>query len=219
MRILLVEDDVMIGESLRHALKGIGYAVNWVKDGDMAIETLANESYDLMLLDLGLPGQSGLTVLRTARKNKKSLPVLIITARDAIADRVAGLDSGADDYLVKPFALAEVEARLRALLRRHSNQPDPVLTAGEVALDTGTKELHYREKTLILTAREYALMYALLEKPGVVLSRAQLEEKLYGWNEEIASNAVEVQIHQLRKKMGNELIRNIRGVGYSVARA
>lgn len=218
MRILLVEDDVMIGESLRHALKGSGYTVNWVQDGDLALYSLYVEEYDLMLLDLGLPKQSGIAVLQALRKQKNAIPILVITARDSVSDKVTGLDAGADDYLVKPFALAEVEARIRALVRRKTGQVDTLLNSGDVALNPVTKEMHYNSKAAVLSAREYALMYALLEKPGAVLSRSQLEERIYGWNEEVASNAVEVLIHQLRKKWGNELIRNIRGVGYIVAR-
>lgn len=219
MRLLLVEDDPMIGESLRHALKGDGYAVDWVTDGETAAESLEIEQYDLVLLDLGLPKQSGIEVLQGVRKRKDAIPVLILTARDAVSDRVIGLDAGADDYLVKPFALAEVEARIRALLRRKHGQAEPVMRCGDAVLNPATKELSYGGKAELLSAREYALMHCLMEKPGAVLSRPQLEEKIYGWNEEVASNAVEVLIHQLRKKYGTDIIRNIRGLGYMVAKS
>lgn len=218
MRILLVEDDRMIGDSLVQALKNNGYAVDWARDGDMGEEHLNTTAYGLVLLDIGLPGRSGLDILRNLRNRKDKVPVLMLTARDRIADRVAGLDSGADDYLVKPFALEELEARIRVLLRRNAGQADAVLRTEHIALDTLTKELTYDGRQVTLSAREYALMLALMESPGKVLSRPELEERLYGWNEEISSNAVEVQIHNLRKKLGSELIQNIRGIGYMVAR-
>ena len=218
MRILLVEDDAMIGESLRLALRSSGYVVNWVQDAETAMHCVTTEAYDLLLLDVGLPKQSGIELLQGVRRAKMTMPVLMITARDSIHDRVAGLDAGADDYLVKPFALPELEARIRALARRNHAQADPLMMYGNHTLNPMTKELTYGTKTLVLSAREYALMYALLEKPGAMLSRAQLEERLYGWGDEIGSNAVEVLIHQLRKKWGSDLIRNSRGVGYSVAR-
>lgn len=216
MRLLLVEDDIMIGESLAHALRGGGYAIDWVQDGVTAEESLEVSSYALVLLDLGLPGQSGLDLLRKIRRRRDKTPVLIITARDTVSDRVQGLDGGADDYLVKPFALEEIEARIRALLRRSVGQADPLLRAGDLVLDPVTKELSRNDIRLTLSAREYALMFALMERPGKVLSRAELEERLYGWNEEVSSNTVEVHIHQIRKKLGNSVIRNIRGLGYSV---
>jgi len=218
MRILLIEDDKMIGESLVHALKNSGYAVDWARDGDMGEESLKTATYNLVLLDLGLPKQNGLEVLKKLREARNKTPVLILTARDRVADRVQGLDLGADDYLIKPFALEEVEARMRVLLRRNSGNAESVLRSGDVTLNTMTKELNYKGKTSILSAREYALMFALMELPGKVLSRAELEDRLYGWNEEVSSNAVEVQIHNLRKKMGTGLIHNIRGIGYMVAK-
>ncbi len=219
MKILLIEDDKMIGESLMHALKSSGYAVDWARDGDMGEESLKTTAYNLVLLDIGLPKQTGLEVLTKLRARKDKVPVLILTARDRVADRVAGLDLGADDYLVKPFALEEVEARIRVLLRRgNAGHAESTLRSGAISLNTTTKELEYEGKRLILSAREYALMFALLQSPGKVLSRAELEERLYGWNEEVSSNAVEVQIHNLRKKLGPELIRNIRGIGYMVAK-
>ena len=180
MRLLLVEDDKMIGESLRQALKGDGYAVDWVEDGETATLSLDTQSYDLLLLDLGLPKQSGIDVLKNLRKRKNSLPVLILTARDSVDDRVIGLDSGADDYLIKPFELKELEARIRALLRRKAGRAEPLLTHGSLSLNPATLELSYNKKTIILSAREFALMQSLLEKPGRILSRAQLEERLSG---------------------------------------
>ncbi len=218
MKILLIEDDKMIGESLIQALKQSGYAVDWARDGDMGEESLKTTAYNLVLLDIGLPKQTGLEVLAKLRARQDKVPVLILTARDRVADRVAGLDLGADDYLVKPFALEEVEARIRVLLRRNAGHAEAILRSSTISLNTTTKELEYEGKRLILSAREYALMFALLQSPGKVLSRAELEERLYGWNEEVSSNAVEVQIHNLRKKLGPELIRNIRGIGYMVAK-
>ncbi len=185
----------------------------------MAEESLATHDYHLVLLDLGLPKQSGLELLKKLRHRGKNTPVLILTARDGVSDRVDGLDAGADDYLVKPFALEELEARMRALLRRNSGSATPLIECGETILNPATKEIEFKGKKLLLSAREYALMYALMESPGKVLSRSELEEKLYGWNEEVSSNAVEVHIHALRKKLGNELIRNIRGLGYLVSKS
>lgn len=218
MRILLIEDDRMIGESLLHALKSSGYAVDWARDGDMGEESLKTASYNLVLLDLGLPKQSGLDVLKSMRAGGNKTPVLILTARDRVADRVSGLDLGADDYLIKPFALEELEARIRVLLRRNAGLAEAIIRARDASLNMLTKELTYAGKTLVLSAREYALMLALMEIPGKVLSRADLEERLYGWNEEVSSNAVEVQIHNLRKKLGPDLIHNIRGIGYMVTK-
>ena len=217
MRLLLVEDDAMIGESLHEALTGENYAIDWVRDGRSAELALANGVYDLLLLDLGLPKKQGLQVLSEYRQHGGMVPVLIITARDATADRVAGLDAGADDYLVKPFDLDELFARVRALLRRHAGRAQPVITHGELVLDPASREVFLRGQLLSLSAREFALLQALLDPPGRVLSLAQLEEKLYGWDQEIGSNAVEVYIHHLRKKLGTDFIRNVRGAGYKVA--
>ncbi|MFZ4540806.1 MAG: response regulator [Rickettsiales bacterium] len=219
MRILLVEDDTMIGESLTHALRSSGYSVDWAKDGDAGELSLQSSNYNLVLLDVSLPKRSGLEILASLRQRKETVPVLILTARDSVTDRVQGLDGGADDYLVKPFALEEVEARIRVLLRRHLGQAEPILQSANIILNLLTKEIEVGDKKIILSAREYALMYALMERPGKVLSRAELEEKLYGWNEEVSSNAVEVHIHGLRKKLGNAIIRNIRGMGYMVSKA
>ena len=217
MRLLLVEDDGMIGESLHEALSSENYAVDWVRDGYSAELALDNGVYDLMLLDLGLPKKQGLAVLSDLRKRGNSVPVLIITARDATADRVGGLDAGADDYLVKPFELDELFARVRALLRRHAGRAQAVITHGDVTLNPATREVYVNGQLLNLSAREFALLQVLLDPPGRVLSLAELEEKLYGWDQEIGSNAVEVYIHHLRKKLGTDFIRNVRGVGYKVA--
>ena len=217
MRLLLVEDDTMIGESISEALTGEHYALDWVKDGNSAELALANGVYDLLLLDLGLPKKQGLQVLKDYRKQGGTLPVLILTARDALADKVAGLDAGADDYLVKPFDLDELFARVRALLRRHSGRIQPVISVGAVSCNPASCEVTIGEQLINLSAREFALLLALLDPPGRVLSLSALEEKLYSWDNEVASNSVEVLIHRLRKKLGADFIVNVRGVGYKVA--
>lgn len=216
MRLLLVEDDSMIGESVREGMRQDGFTVDWVQDGRAAELALGNNVYDLMLLDLGLPGKEGIEVLNALRRRGNTIPVLILTARDAIADRVKGLDAGADDYLVKPFDLDELAARIRASLRRQSGRAQPVIRVGELTLNPATHEVALRGTPIALSAREFALLEAFLDRPGVVLSREHLEEKLYGWGEEIESNAVEVYIHALRKKLGHDFIKNVRGVGYMV---
>jgi two-component system response regulator QseB len=218
MRLLLAEDDAMIGESVRRGLHQDGFAVDWVRDGRAAEVALAENVHDLVLLDLGLPRKEGLEVLRGMRRRGDARPVLVVTARDAVADRVAGLDAGADDYVLKPFELTELAARVRALLRRRSGRAEPILTAGDITLDPATHEVRVRDNPLALSAREFALLEALLTRPGAVLSRAQLEEKLYGWNEEVGSNAVEVHLHALRRKLPPDTIRNVRGVGWTIAR-
>jgi two-component system response regulator QseB len=216
MRLLLVEDDPMIGESVRQGLRQDGFAVDWTRDGRDAELALGTEPYALLLLDLGLPGKSGLDLLAGLRRRGNGIPVLVLTARDTVTDRVRGLDAGADDYLVKPFDLKELSARIRALLRRRAGRSRPQTVFGALTLDPVTHEVTYRGKPVVLSAREFALLQALLEKPGSVLSRAQLEERLYGWEEEVESNAVEVHIHNLRKKLDPEILRNVRGVGYMV---
>lgn len=216
MRVLLVEDDVMVGEAVRKGLRQDGFAVDWVQDGKAAELALQHESYALLLLDLGLPQKSGLDVLRTMRQRGDQVPVLITTARDAVSDRVAGLDAGADDYLIKPYDLEELGARMRALLRRQSGRADSVIQLREVCLNPATHEVTLAGQPVNLSAREFTLLHAFLDRPGVVLSRAQLEEKLYGWDDGVDSNAVEVHIHALRKKLGSDFIKNVRGIGYLV---
>lgn len=217
MRLLLIEDDSMIGASVQRGLRQDGFAVDWVRDGVAAELAFSTERYDLILLDLGLPRKDGLDVLRTLRKRGAAVPVLVLTARDAVADRVKGLDAGADDYLVKPFDLDELSARVRALLRRQAGRAEPVIRHGELTLNPATHEATLRGAALTLTAREFALLEALLERPGAILSKAQIEERLYGWNEEVESNTVEVYVHSLRKKIGADFIKNVRGVGYTIA--
>lgn len=216
MRLLLVEDDTMIGRAVRQGLGDAGFAVDWVMDGNAAERALANGVYDLALLDLGLPGQDGMAVLKLLRRSGNGVPVLIVTARDAVADRIAGLNAGADDYVLKPFELDELIARVRALLRRHAGGGSPLLECGVLALDPVRKEVRLRGELVHLSAREFALLEALLQRPGAVLSREQLEDSVYGWTQEIGSNAIEVHLHNLRRKLGAETIRNVRGVGYKV---
>jgi len=218
MRLLVVEDDAMIGTSLRNGLRQDGYTVDWVRDGAAAELAIAATAYDAILLDLGLPGRSGLELLAHWRARQNPVPVLIITARDSVADRVLGLDTGADDYLVKPFDLNEVSARLRALLRRRVGRAAPIIENGPLTLDPASREVRLDGNEISLSAREFGILHALMEAPGVPLSRSQLEERLYGWQEEIGSNAVEVHIHALRRKLGSDRIRNVRGVGYMVPR-
>lgn len=216
MRLLLVEDDTMIGESALEALRREGYAVDWVQDGEAADTALRSGDYDLVLLDLGLPRRDGLAVLGSMRARRTSIPVLIITARDALDQRIQGLDAGADDYLLKPFHLRELIARIRALLRRASGRTELVYECGDVLVNVTTREVLRGKDRVTLSGREWALMEALMAFPGSVLSRSQLEEKLYGWGEETNSNAIDVYIHQLRRKLGADVIRNVRGVGYLV---
>ena len=218
MRLLIVEDDAMIGNSLRTGLRQDGYTVDWVRDSAAAELAAATTAYDAVLLDLGLPGKSGLELLTHWRRQQSAVPVLIITARDSVADRVLGLDTGADDYLVKPFDLDELTARLRALLRRRSGRATPIIEIGPLTLDPASHEVHLEGSEIKLSAREFGILHALMENPGVPLSRSQLEDRLYGWQEEIGSNAVEVHIHALRRKLGSDWIRNVRGVGYMVPR-
>jgi DNA-binding response OmpR family regulator len=218
MRILLVEDDRMIGESVRSALRQEGHAVDWMRDGRAADAALSSESFDLVLLDLGLPQRDGIDVLRALRERKNATPVIVLTARDAVADRVRGLDAGADDYVVKPFELDELTARMRAVQRRHSGRAHSVVEIEGVRIDLGTREVTLHGEPVLLSAREYAVLEALLLRPGAILSRAQLEDRLYGWGEEIESNAVSVYIHQLRRKLGAQFIHNVRGVGYYIGK-
>jgi DNA-binding response OmpR family regulator len=214
MRVLLVEDDPMIGDSLRKGLRLEGFTVDWVQDGRGAELALEVTAYALVLLDLGLPKKSGLVVLRGWRERGLTVPVLILTARDAVPDRVEGLDSGADDYLVKPFDLAELLARMRALLRRQAGRVRDLIEVGALRLDPVAHTVEYRGQPVQLSAREFALLHALVESSSAVLSREQLEDRLYGWGEEVESNAVEVHVHNLRRKLSAQLIRTVRGVGY-----
>ena len=219
MRLLLVEDDPMIGEAVQDLLRAEHYAVDWARDGDAADTALRTQSYDLVLLDLGLPRRDGLAVLRDLRTRRDRTPVLVATARDAVAQRIEGLDAGADDYVLKPYDLDELLARIRALLRRAAGRAEPVYEHKGVCLNPATREATVRGAPVVLSAREWAVLEPLIARPGMVLSRQQLEDKLYGWGDEVSSNAVEVYIHGLRKKLGADILLNVRGVGYLVPKA
>ena len=216
MRILVVEDDSLLGDAIQAGLRELGNAVDWVRDGVSASHALETETYSAVVLDLGLPRLSGLEVLRKLRARGDPLPVLILTARDTVEDRIRGLDAGADDYLIKPFDMGELAARLRALSRRAGGHPAPVLAIAGVELDPAAHRVTHRGAPVELSAREFALLQDLMLNAGRVLTRAQLEEKLYAWGEEIESNAVEVHIHRLRRKLSPELIQTLRGVGYMI---
>lgn len=216
MRILLVEDDAGLGEGIRTALKPEGYTVDWLRDGRSALHALTDESFDLAVLDLGLPRLDGLEVLRQLRAAANPVPVLVLTARDATADRIAGLDAGADDYLIKPFDVSELKARLRALLRRSFNRPQPALEYAGITLDPASQTVTWQGQPVSLQRKEFILLHELIAQPGRVLTRDKLQQVLYGWGEEVESNAIEVHIHHLRKKFAPELIRTVRGVGYLV---
>jgi two-component system response regulator QseB len=219
MRILLAEDDQMIGAAVRDALLQDGYVVDWLRDGQRADAALAAGQYDLALLDLGLPGKDGLAILRSLRNRRQATPVIVITARDAVESRIAGLDAGADDYIVKPFDLDELAARIRSALRRSAGRPEPDLALGDVSVNLAQRTVLRDGHAVTLSAREYAIVEALALRPGAILSRGQLEQRMYGWGEEVDSNAVEVHIHAIRKKLGADFIRNVRGVGYYVPKA
>ncbi len=218
MRILLVEDDHMIGEAISVALHDAAYAVDWVQDGDTAEMALGLGEHQAVLLDLGLPKRNGLEVLRRLRLAGNQIPVIIITARDGVKDRIDGLDLGADDYLVKPFDTNELLARLRAIIRRQGGQATPLFTNGKVSLDPATHKASCGEIQADLSAREFALLHALMLHPGKILTRAALEEHIYGWDQEVESNAVDFLIHGVRKKLGAETIKNVRGAGWMVER-
>lgn len=218
MRILLAEDDNMIGTAVREALRQDGYVVDWLRDGPRADTALSAGHYDLMLLDLGLPGKDGLAILRSLRARGNTTPVIVVTARDAVESRIAGLDAGADDYIVKPFDLDELAARIRSALRRSAGRAEPDLTIGPVSVDLARRSVLRDGVPVTLSAREFAIVEALALRPGAILSRSQLEERMYGWGEEVESNAVEVHIHAIRRKLGADFIRNVRGVGYYVPR-
>ena len=217
MRLLLVEDDPLLGDGIQAGLRQAGFTVDWVRDGRTAETALRAEEFSALVLDLGLPGElDGMALLARLRSRKLALPVLILTARDTVADKLAGLDGGADDYLVKPFDLDELAARLRALIRRSHGRQAALLAHAGVTLDPAARKVSVDGRTVELSAREFALLEALLENSGRVLARGQLERLIYGWNEEPESNAVEVHVHHLRKKLGSELIRTVRGVGYTI---
>ena len=218
MRLLLVEDDAMIGTGIQAGLRHEGYVVDWVHDAEAAEAALAVEDagFALVLLDLGLPRKDGYALLEALRRRRNRVPVLVITARDAVADRIKGLDLGADDYLVKPFDLDELAARIRAVLRRHAGRGEPLVEYGGFRLDPSARKVSYNGRDVSVSAREFSLLQALLNRPGQALSRAQLEERLYGWGEEIASNCIEVHVHNLRRKLGERAIRTVRGVGYVI---
>ena len=218
MRILLIEDDAMIGAAVEASLREAAYAVDWIRDGPMATLAAETEPYSLILLDLGLPRRDGLSVLADIRRAGNSVPIVILTARDAVDDRIRGLDGGADDYVTKPFAMTELLARMRAVLRRRTVQPDPVLRSATLTLDPATRIASVNEaQDVRLSRREFALLEALMARPGAILSRAQLEERVYGWGEEVESNAIEFLLNALRKKLGGGHIKNIRGVGWMVS--
>ncbi|HRP22862.1 MAG TPA: response regulator [Thauera sp.] len=219
MRILLVEDDEALGEGIRVALKPEHYTIDWARDGASALHALTHEDFGLAILDLGLPRMDGLELLRRLRAAANPIPVLVLTARDATADRIAGLDAGADDYLIKPFDVDELKARIRALLRRSANRAQPTLHHRDVSLDPVAQQVSYRGQPVALQRKEFLLLHELLAQPGRVLTRDRLQQVLYGWDEEAESNALEVHIHHLRKKLFPELIRTVRGVGYLVDKA
>jgi len=218
MRILLAEDDVLLGEGLSMGLRTLGHTVDWVSDGMAAVRALETEAdgLDAMILDLGLPGQDGLTVLRELRRSRSDLPVLVLTARDTVDDRIKGLDTGADDYVVKPFDLLEVSARLRAITRRREGRSHPDLRIGPLRLDLAARSAYLDERNAALSNREFALLETLVSQAGRILTRPQLESSLYGWDEGAESNTLEVLVHHLRKKLGKSLIKTVRGVGYTV---
>lgn len=219
MRVLLVEDDTMIAQAVQAALKDASYAADWVKDGHAALTAVACQSYDLMLLDLHLPGKDGFAVLDAVRAGGNEMPVLILTARDGLGDRLRGLDAGADDYVVKPFEMAELLARMRAVLRRKGGSAKPMLGNGNLVLDPATHEASLGDgMPVALSNREFALLQALLIRPGAILSRSDLEDRIYGWGDEVESNAVEYLIHALRRKLGSATIKNVRGVGWMVSK-
>lgn len=218
MRVLLVEDDELLGDGICSGLKHYGHTVDWIKDGKSALEALTRkqETFDVVVLDLGLPKMPGLEVLKKVREKNISVPVLILTAKDAIEDRVSGLDTGADDYIAKPFDLDELCARLRALQRRSKSRAQPVLEFGDIKMDPAAHTVSFKDQPIDLSRREFTLLQKLLENAGRVISRDQLNQSLYGWGENIDSNALEVHVHNLRKRFGTKLIRTIRGVGYMV---
>lgn len=219
MRILLVEDDPMIGEAVRDSLVKTACAVDWVKDGNLALSTLAVQHYDAVLLDLGLPGKDGMALLQQIRSKGSDIPLIILTARDSLDHKIAGLNQGADDYIVKPFQFAELWARIQAVIRRKSGRANPILGTNKVNLNPVTKEARSEEAgPIVLSPREYMLLEALLLRPGAILSRSDLEDRIYGWGEEVESKAIEFLIHSLRRKLGFDTIKNVRGMGWMVSK-
>jgi len=218
MRVLLIEDDLMIADAVALALRDAAYAVDTVHDGKEALIPLSAEHYDVVLLDLGLPKMGGFEVLRHLRSRKNVIPVIILTAQDSVEDRIRGLDEGADDYLVKPFDMAELLARMRAVIRRKSGSGEPVLSNGLIVLNPVTREASFEDNMCRLSAREFSLLQSLLLRPGAILSRQELEDRIYGWNEEIESNVIEYLIHSIRKKLGSKVITNVRGLGWMVSK-
>lgn len=218
MRILLVEDDTLLGEGIRVGLRQDGYAVDWIKSGEAAEQALATDAFDLVVLDLGLPGRDGLSVLQHLRQAGNNTPVMILTARDTVADRIQGLDGGADDYLIKPFDLDELAARARALIRRSKGRTTPLLQHGSLTLDPASHQVIYKDQPVEMSPREFALLRILMENADKLVSKTRLQETLYGWDQDVESNAVEVHIHHLRKKLDSELIETVRGVGYRLAK-
>lgn len=216
MRVLLVEDDAMIGESVKASLILDNYIVDWVRDGRMVETAVCTEHFDVVLLDLGLPGKDGLQILKNLRQRKNGVPIIVVTARDAVDDRIRGLDAGADDYVMKPFDMKELGARIRSALRRSSGRAEPDITLAGVRLSPGAREIWRDDEPVYLSGKEYAIVEALMLRPGNILSKAQLEERMYGWGDEVESNALEVHIHAIRRKLGSEFIKNVRGVGYFI---
>lgn len=216
MRVLLVEDDPGLGSGLQIALKPEGYTVDWLTDGMQALQATETDHFDLIVLDLGLPRLDGLSVLRQIRAHGKDTPVIILTARDAVQDRIDGLDSGADDYLIKPFDMTELKARIRALLRRSSGRSQPKISLRGIEIDPSSQQVLFQNKAVALTRREYTLLHEMISQPGHVFTRDSLQQMLYGWDEDVESNAMEVHIHHLRKKLFPKLIRTLRGIGYVI---
>lgn len=218
MRVLLIEDDPMIGDAVMLALRDATYAVDWARDGEAGLALFANQQYEMVLVDLGLPKMDGYAVLTRLRQKDTQVPILVVTARDGLDDIEKGLDLGADDYVCKPFEFRELLARMRAVTRRKAGSAAPILSNGEIDLDPASREVSYRGQSLRMTSREFSLLQALLQRPGAILSRSDLEERIYNWDQEIDSNAVDFLIHSIRKKLGSDIIRNVRGLGWMVAK-
>lgn len=216
MRLLVIEDDAMIGERLQKSLRKSGHAVDWLRDGASADTALQTQPFDMVLLDLGLPKRSGIDVLQRLRARDNRVPVIILTARDAVQNRIEGLDSGADDYLVKPFALDELEARIRAVERRHHGRASTLLTFGQLTCNPIAREISFGDQPVTLSGREYQVLYLLMRRPGAIVARREIEESLYNWRDEIDSNAIEVHVHRLRQKLDSRVIKTVRGLGYQL---